>query len=211
MTATPTRAYGGISAATRVEQRRGALIEAALELVHTEGWRQLTVEAACRRAGLNKRYFYESFADIEALAEAVIDQLVGEVLAVVLPDSLDVPREELIITMVGDLADYAAAHPSRAAVFFGDVSSLEAAARRQSAAIRGLIEIVARDGRAIHGIDDPIADVAATVLVQGSIRALLDWLHGHLAIDRQRLVDHVAAIWLITTEGVAAHARTANR
>ncbi|MBO2455977.1 TetR/AcrR family transcriptional regulator [Actinomadura sp. LCR2-06] len=48
-------------------------MEAGLELFGTAGYADTTIEALCERAGLTKRYFYESFTDREALLRAVYD------------------------------------------------------------------------------------------------------------------------------------------
>ena len=42
-------------------------------------WRSATVEQLCSAAGLNKRYFYEGFADLDELASAVVDDIADEV------------------------------------------------------------------------------------------------------------------------------------
>lgn len=48
----------------------------------TDGWRQVTIHHLCGEAKLNKRYFYESFADLGALAAAVVDELAACLLAI---------------------------------------------------------------------------------------------------------------------------------
>ena len=70
-----SRAYGGLSADERIAQRQAALREAALELADRDGWRPLSVEQVCKAAGLNKRYFYESYTDLDALAHDVVDHI----------------------------------------------------------------------------------------------------------------------------------------
>ena len=37
-------------------------------------WRAATVAKVCQAAGLNKRYFYESFTDLDTLAAAVVEE-----------------------------------------------------------------------------------------------------------------------------------------
>lgn len=59
--------YGGMSAEERRHQRRTALIGAGLELFGTIGYPSVSVKRICDEAGLTQRYFYESFADREAL------------------------------------------------------------------------------------------------------------------------------------------------
>jgi len=62
--------YRGASAAERRAERREALILAAIRVYGERGYRNATVKAVCEAAGLTERYFYESFANSEALLAA---------------------------------------------------------------------------------------------------------------------------------------------
>jgi AcrR family transcriptional regulator len=62
-----TRRYRGTSAEQRRTQRREQLILAAITVYGERGYRNATVKAVCAQAGLTERYFYESFANSEAL------------------------------------------------------------------------------------------------------------------------------------------------
>lgn len=73
------RTYKGATPTQRVEQRRAQLIAAAVDVFGTYGYRTSTVEHVCVRAGLSKRYFYESFADSEALLLACYEQCAEEI------------------------------------------------------------------------------------------------------------------------------------
>jgi AcrR family transcriptional regulator len=79
----PVRRYRGSSADERRDARRRQLIEAAIRLYGQDGYRNVTVEAVCAAAGLTKRYFYETFANSEALLiagfETVVRWLMGEI------------------------------------------------------------------------------------------------------------------------------------
>ena len=75
------RAYRGVALADRIAQRRQALIEAALDCLHEDGIAALGVRSVCSRARLTARYFYESFADLDALLVAVVDAVCAEVAA----------------------------------------------------------------------------------------------------------------------------------
>ena len=75
---TTRRAYGGVSAEERIAARRAKLLDAGLELFGTRGYGTTGVKDVCREAGLTDRYFYESFADSEALFLAVFDRLTDE-------------------------------------------------------------------------------------------------------------------------------------
>src|SRR5689334_2239927 len=78
------RTYSGVKHEDRQAARQAALMAAGLELLGTEGLAGTSVRAVCSRAGLTARYFYESFADLDALLVAVFDSVVGEVAAAVL-------------------------------------------------------------------------------------------------------------------------------
>jgi AcrR family transcriptional regulator len=65
------RPYGGLAMAERVAARRARFIDAGIELFGTQGFRGATVRGICAAAGLTDRYFYESFASLEALLAEV--------------------------------------------------------------------------------------------------------------------------------------------
>ena len=54
------------------------LVDAAFELLGTEGWDGTTIRGVCQSARLNPRYFYESFDGLESLFLAVFDRLTSE-------------------------------------------------------------------------------------------------------------------------------------
>ncbi len=66
------RAYGGVAAGERRANRRAVLMEAALDLFAEDGARAVSKRAICARARLNDRYFYEHFADADAVIEAIV-------------------------------------------------------------------------------------------------------------------------------------------
>ncbi|HEX2764518.1 MAG TPA: TetR/AcrR family transcriptional regulator [Allosphingosinicella sp.] len=66
----PARRYRGSSAEERRRRRREQLILAAIQVYGERGYRNSTVKAVCDAAGLTERYFYESFANSEALLVA---------------------------------------------------------------------------------------------------------------------------------------------
>src|ERR1700760_3307724 len=76
--AASARPYGGLAMAERVAARRARFVEAGVELFGTQGFRGATVRGVCAAAGLTDRYFYESFATLEALLAAVYHSLKDE-------------------------------------------------------------------------------------------------------------------------------------
>ena len=79
------RPYRGVSATDRRHQRRQRLIDAGLQLFGTRGIAAVEIVDVCAEAGLTKRYFYENFASIDALAEAVFEHVTGNLVATVAP------------------------------------------------------------------------------------------------------------------------------
>lgn len=204
MTPRERRVYGGETAAQRTERRRKAFLEAAIAVVASDGWRQLTVERVAERAGIGKRYFYECFADLDALAAAVIDELSTEVLLLSLAEDHTLPLEQMIRDMARNLTDYALAQPDRVRVLFSEMAATEAAVKRRTEAVHRIVDVLAAEVRAIHHEDHSLIDIAATILVNGSIQAIVDWLDGTLVLTQQQFIDHVTALWLLTSEGVRA-------
>src|ERR1700752_5386127 len=73
MTTARARNYAGLSADERRLARRERLIEGPSRAYGELGYRNTTVKAVCEAAGLTERYFYESFANSEALLIAAFD------------------------------------------------------------------------------------------------------------------------------------------
>ncbi|MBO0841328.1 MAG: TetR/AcrR family transcriptional regulator [Sciscionella sp.] len=69
------RSYRGEDPLQRKGSRRARLVEAAIEVYGTIGYRNATVDRICAAAGLTKRYFYESFTDREALLVAAYERV----------------------------------------------------------------------------------------------------------------------------------------
>src|ERR1700691_3805010 len=80
-----SRPYRGVSATDRRRQRRQRLIDAGLQLFGTRGIPAVGIVDVCAEAGLTKRYFYENFASIDALADAVLEHVTGNLVAIVAP------------------------------------------------------------------------------------------------------------------------------
>lgn len=70
--------YRGVSAEDRAAERRARLLEATLAVWADPGTRT-TMTAVCSEAGLTERYFYESFANLDAALTAVMDAIAAEI------------------------------------------------------------------------------------------------------------------------------------
>lgn len=75
------RDYGGISAVDRRAERRAKLLAAGRQIWGESGIGEVTVRGVCTAAGLIPRYFYEQFANRDALLFAVSDDVRDQLLA----------------------------------------------------------------------------------------------------------------------------------
>lgn len=62
-----SKIYRGQSTEERIGERRKRLVEVGIALYGVHGFRATSVKMVCLAAGLTERYFYESFANGEAL------------------------------------------------------------------------------------------------------------------------------------------------
>jgi len=207
-----TRVYGGVSADERVEARRRRLMDAGLELIGTEGWSGTSVRAVCREGGLTPRFFYESFADLDALAVAVFDDISVQATAAILEAVRDAAPEPAaqaraaIATFVDELTE----DPRRARVVFAEALGNEALARRRLQAMRAMAQLIAEHGRAAYGAPreaDTLVDITASLLAGGIAELLIAWLDGAIDATRDELIEDCAALFMVTAEGAAAIGR----
>lgn len=208
MPTAPSGRYGGVSAEDRAAERRERLLATGLELLGTEGGAGTTVRSVCARAKLNPRYFYESFADLDALLVAVFDRVAADTTRTVMAAAAEAPANaplpaarHALGTFVRTVTD----DPRVARVLFVEALGSEALARRRLDAMHDLWRILADFARAYHGRaddTDPIGDVGAALLVGGLVELLIAWLDGRIDISREQLIDDLAELFVVMGDGV---------
>ena len=202
--------YGGVVASDRIAARRERLLDAALELLGTEGWQATTVRAICARARLTPRYFYESFADRDALLVALFDQLVGEAAARVLEavGAAEHDARAKARAAIGAFVELVTDDPRKARVLFIEAVGSETLALRRFETVRMFAALVAQQGREFYGIEGgSLADTTALMLVGGLAETLLSWLGGSPRITRGQLIDDCTDLFVLTGEGAFALVR----
>lgn len=193
------RKYAGQTGTERVAARRAALLDAAFELAGDHGWASLTIEAICRRAGLNKRYFYESFdGGLDGAMAALIERVAWETLEACLKA---VPQtgtaEELTTTAVRTMVEFVTDDRRRARVLYEPPPPGGEAAARRAAITREAITIAAARARTVFpGGDATAFALPAALVVGGTSQAVLDWLHGDVDCTRDELIDGLVTMWL---------------
>jgi AcrR family transcriptional regulator len=197
-----TGTYRGLPAHVRREQRRQLLIEAGLDCLHEDGLVGVSVRSICTRARLTPRYFYESFADLDALLVAVIDSIADQITAAGL----------VAIASEPTLAGRVRAAIAAACNVVGDdrrkaTAVLTAASGHAPLRERRHEHIVSFADTAVLALTDwtgPDDEIRATALflVGGAVELIEAVLSGALPLTLERLVDQLSAMWLAALEGI---------
>jgi len=208
-----TRTYGGVAAEDRRAARRSALMEAAFDLFGEGGATAVSKRAVCARARLNDRYFYESFADTDALLEAIVrdqTELVLEAVSAVLVQPGDLHAQIRAIAAIS--LEFLASDPRRAALVLGSRGS-EVLQRARIDSAWALTDVIAAIGDGRTGgrskANQLNRRVAAYGLVTGATEVIEAWLRGDIDTSPQHLADLVASL-LAAAPAVTATLPTAS-
>ncbi len=210
----------GVSPADRLVERRALLLDAAFEIMGTEGSARTTVRSVCSRARLNPRYFYESFTDLDELMVAVYDRLVDQLTAAVVHSMDGAPTDHRSQTRaaIGQIVAFVDEDRRRGRVLYAEALDNEALNRRRVETGHTLADIVAVDAAARFGAPpegEQIGRVGAAILVGGFSELLIGWLDGRIVLTREQLVDDATALFLALGETAVAiaagRARPADR
>lgn len=215
---TPLRTYQGASAEDRIQGRRQQLLEVAFEAMASEEWNAMSINQLCRLAGLNKRYFYESFASLEDTAAAVVEDMSSRLIHIAFTtadagskaglSSLQIARKamkEVVLYLTDD--------PRRARVLFGEVAGNPLAKENRRKVVATLGQAVSSYGLKHYeagGKTDPMAELVSSFLVGGTIEAVLNWLDGSIAMSREQLMEDMATLWNVNGDAAAGIARKRN-
>ena len=193
----------------RRAERRLLLLDAAFDLLGTEGWAGTTVRAVCQRAELNPRYFYESFEDLDALVVAVYDRIIEELTESVeraqagagnAPEAQVRAAVEAIVAFVDD-------DRRRARIMYVEALGTEALNRRRRATGHALVSAVEEHAAAsAHGLPpgEQAGRIGAAMLVGGLSELLVEWLDGRITVGREELIDDATSVVLALGEATAA-------
>ncbi|MEU1523217.1 TetR/AcrR family transcriptional regulator [Nocardia rhamnosiphila] len=203
------RTYGGLSAEERQAQRRSALLDAALEIIGTQGLDKLTVSGMCSAAGLNERYYYESFSSRDDVLTALVDGIAEELviaIAAALQTAGDDSRAKAhaaITAGIHLLTD----DPRKTEVTMVAAMATPQLRARTTETIRVFARLVASEGIEFYGVTDPapdpVIDFRATYLVGGLVQTLTGWVRGDLPIGRDELIDYTTDVFVLLGEDFA--------
>ncbi|WP_433680805.1 TetR family transcriptional regulator [Nocardia sp. CA-119907] len=203
------RTYGGVSAEERRAQRRTTLLDAALEIIGTQGIAKLTVSGLCAQAGLNERYYYESFDSRDAVLAALVDRIAEEMAATIVgalqaaPADTRAKAHAAISAGIHLLTD----DPRKAHVALVAGMATPELRARTNQTVRVFARLVAAEGIDFYGITDPdpdpTIDFRATYLVGGLVQTLTAWLQDDLPLTRDELIEHTTDVFVLLGEDLA--------
>ncbi|GIZ53364.1 TetR/AcrR family transcriptional regulator [Noviherbaspirillum aridicola] len=171
MARTPTtRSYRGVTQDERRRQRRASLIAAAIAVYGERGFRNASVKAVCEAAGLTERYFYESFANSEALLVAAFNAVTYAVHRESVEAAQGIRgRRERARAMIGAYFSALKREPHSARVFLVEIRGVS---RAVDEAFELALRSIARSNGELLGLTGPGADEMLQVAVLGGVLQL---------------------------------------
>jgi AcrR family transcriptional regulator len=181
--------WSGVPLESRLALRRENLIAAGVQLLGEDGGPALTVRAACRKAALTERYFYESFSDRDEFVRAVYDHVCTRAMATLA--SAKTPREaveQFVELMVDD--------PVRGRVLLLAPAVEPVLTRSGAAWMPDFIELLQRK---LSQIGDPVLQkMVATSLIGGLTSLFTAYLNGRLGATRRQFIDYCVEMLMST-------------
>ncbi|MBJ8348341.1 TetR/AcrR family transcriptional regulator [Antrihabitans sp. YC2-6] len=202
------RDYGGISADDRRAERRRKLLEAGRRVWGEVGIAKVTVRGVCSACGLTPRYFYEHFANTEALIIAIASQVRDELFAALVRASLAEPGnlEHKLRAAFTAFLDLIADDPHVHRVFAAVTAGEAGLAQQRSEALDMVADLVLQYGPALLDVEraSPADLRRGALFVVGGVNQLIGaWLR-----DPQESTGELAEICtrlcLATVNGGAA-------
>jgi len=199
---TARKRWAGTTADERQADRRRRLLDAALDIVGTDGLSGVTVREVCRRAELNPRYFYENFDTPDDVLGALHDRLYAEAAQRTIGHLDGVPDGEVVRTVMTATFAHLADDPRRARVLFGDSTQSPVLAARRRDAVGLLIRTIAPSSSLASDEVSP-TDTVVSAMIAGAVSELgLSWSEGRLGDDLNLVIDKSTSVM----ESILAHA-----
>jgi AcrR family transcriptional regulator len=195
--------YGGVTGEQRIAERRRKLIEAGMNLFGAGDSASVRVKDVVVEAGLTERYFYESFSDLGALFDAVLeltmDTIENDVNAVVLKAADD--GFARVASALRASVETLAADPRMIRIVFVEAlgNGGRANARRHEILIRAAQNFFTWSGTGA-GVGDfsssPVESRMKAFAMSGAASELLiSWAEGLLDISSDELADFLVGLY----------------
>ena len=191
--------YNGMTGEERSAKRRERLIETAIELMGSRGAADTTVTAVCAESGVTSRYFYQQFADRDALLRAVSERLGTTLYGVIIeaipptgstPDSLTRGPIHALVKLIEH-------DRGLARILFVESGTEPILRRLRGEIMAGLAGLILEQTRLHLRISDAAVEatqLAATLGVGGLFEVLRRWLDGEFRCSTEAVVEHCAGM-----------------
>ncbi len=177
-----------------------ALVDAAFELLASDGESGTTVRAVCATARLNPRYFYESFTDIDELVVAVYDHLIDEVRSRIRAEVDDVGGDaaDAVRATATAVVRYVDEDPRRGRVLYVEALGNEALNVRRMQTGFELVELLQRDVARRRGGegDEQLTRLTAALLVGAMAEIMSAWIDGRIDMTADQIIDDTTELFL---------------
>lgn len=206
----PSRPHQGKSAEQRITERRKILIATAYQLIKTQLWREVSINQLCQRAGLNKRYFYESFAQLDDVVDAVYDDLQQNLIAHVVEAiqvgyQAQLSKQAFAERVLGSVVEFLTQDAEHLRILFSDFSEspvlIKSRHRVMQQCIHALTEYAFLHYQT-EKKDEPLVQLTASLLIGGTIQILRDWLNGQPEVSKTTLIAELALLWRMNGDAV---------
>ncbi len=194
------RIYGGRSAPQRRAERRERLLDAALELFGTIGFRRTTIPMLCTASGVTARHFYEEFESREALLRALYDSIAEtafERTVAALRVAGRSPQQH-IRDSTAAYFHYLTSDPRLAQIYAIEAVGLHADLEAHRRAKRE--EFVGKMTQAAQRVDASGVDtrLLSAAIAGAAHDLLLEWVLARRRPAVERMIDTIATLWVRT-------------
>ena len=195
------RVYGGVTGEERIAERRRKLIEAGMNLFGSPESGLVRVKDVVTEAGLTERYFYESFSDLDALFDAVLELANETVESAVNAAMVNAPDDNIsrMSIVMRTTTDTLASDPRMIRVIFIEALGKggRVGAHRNELLVRAAENFYRWSGTDMGDFDSsPIDTRMKTFAVAGATSELLiSWAEGLLDATADQLADFLVGLY----------------
>jgi len=195
------RVYGGVTGEQRIAERRRKLIEAGMNLFGSPGSGSVRVKDVIVEAGLTERYFYESFSDLEALFDVVLERCNEAVESAVNAAVVNAPDDDItrISIALRTAVDTLAKDPRMIRIIFIEAlgNGGRASFRRHEFSVRAAENFFRWSGTDMGDFaSSPVDTRMKAFAISGAASELLiSWAEGLLDITADELADFLVGLY----------------
>ncbi|WP_082282075.1 TetR/AcrR family transcriptional regulator [Mycobacterium colombiense] len=195
------RVYGGITGEQRIAERRRKLIEAGMNVFGSAASGSARVKDVVVESGLTERYFYESFSDLDALFDAVLELTMETVESAVNAAVVEAPDDAVsrLSVVLRTSVDVLAGDPRTIRIIFVEALGKggRASSRRNEILVRAAENFFRWSGTDVGDFESsPLETRTKTFALTGAASELLiAWAEGLLDMTATQLADFLVGLY----------------